>query len=72
MNLGLIPSNGKVKSPVEPDWQRQFEEWRKLLSECGEKPTRKRVHSLRVATLPMKAEVDFWLPSQDSAESSGR
>lgn len=71
MNLGLIPSNGKVKSPVEPDWQRQFEEWRELLSECGEKPTRKRVHSLRVATLRLKAEVDFWLLNQDAETLEG-
>jgi CHAD domain-containing protein len=71
MNLGLIPSNGKVKSPVEPDWQRQFEEWRELLSECGEKPTRKRVHGLRVATLRLKAEVDFWLLDQDTETQAG-
>lgn len=59
MNFGLVRSNGKVKSPVEPDWQKQFEKWRELLSACGDKPTRKRVHSLRVATLRLKAEVDF-------------
>jgi CHAD domain-containing protein len=71
MNLGLIRSNGKVKSPVEPDWQKQFEEWRELLSECGDKPTRKRVHSLRVATLRLKAEVDFWLLDQDAEIPAG-
>ncbi len=71
MNLGLIPSNGKVKSPVEPDWQKQFEEWRELLSKCGQKPSRKRVHSLRVATLRIKAEVDFLLLDPDNADRSG-
>jgi CHAD domain-containing protein len=71
MNLSLIRSNGKVNSPVKPDWQKQFEEWRELLSECGDKPTRKRVHSLRVATLRLKAEVDFWLLDQDAAIQAG-
>src|ERR1700744_427450 len=71
MNSGLMPSNGKVKSRVEPDWQRQFEEWRELLSECGEKPTRKRVHGLRVATLRLKAEVDFRFLDQDAETLAG-
>jgi CHAD domain-containing protein len=71
MNSDLISLKGKVKSPVEPDWQKQFEEWRGLLSKCGQKPSRKRVHSLRVATLRLKAEVDFLLLDHDNADRSG-
>lgn len=33
-------------------------EWRKLLEECGHKPTRKRVHALRVVTLRLQAEFE--------------
>ena len=32
--------------------------WRDLLDGCGRKPTRKRVHALRVATLRLQAEVE--------------
>ena len=32
--------------------------WRELLERCGRKPTRKRVHALRVATLRIQAEVE--------------
>jgi CHAD domain-containing protein len=70
MNSDLI-MNGKVKSPVGPDWQRQFEEWRELLSKCGQKPNRKRVHALRVASLRLKAEVDFLLLDHANADRSG-
>ena len=33
-------------------------EWRKLLEECRHKPTRKRVHALRVVTLRLQAEFE--------------
>jgi len=32
--------------------------WRELLDECGRKPTRKRVHALRVVTLRIQAELE--------------
>ena len=32
--------------------------WVRLLTRCGEKPTRKRVHALRVATLRLQAELE--------------
>jgi CHAD domain-containing protein len=32
--------------------------WRELLEECGRKPTRKRVHALRVVTLRIQAELE--------------
>ena len=65
MNSGLIHLNGYIKSSVQPDWQKQFDEWRELLARCGHKPSRRRVHALRVSTLRLKAEVDFWLLDQD-------
>jgi len=33
--------------------------WRELLDECGRKPTRKRVHALRVVTLRIQAELEY-------------
>jgi CHAD domain-containing protein len=33
-------------------------DWRELLDRCGRKPTRKRVHALRVVTLRLQAELD--------------
>ena len=67
MNFDLISSNGPVKSSAEPAWLKQFEEWRGLLTKCHENPNRKRVHSLRVATLRLKAEIDFWLLDKDAS-----
>lgn len=32
--------------------------WRELVAQCGRKPTRKRVHALRVVTLRIQAEVE--------------
>lgn len=45
--------------------------WRRLLARCGRKPTRKRVHALRVVTLRELAEVENWIAGQsaDSAEA---
>lgn len=71
MNLGLLSMNGYVKSLVEPDWQKQFAEWRDLLTKCRQKPSGRRVHGLRVATLRLRAEVDFWLLDQDDDNPLG-
>ena len=36
----------------------RLSDWRNLLERCGRKPTRKRVHALRVVTLRVQAEVE--------------
>jgi CHAD domain-containing protein len=41
--------------------------WRELLEECGRKPTRKRVHALRVATLRIQAELEYEIPGLPNA-----
>jgi CHAD domain-containing protein len=66
MKSGSTSLNGYVNSPVQPDWSRQFERWRDLIAECGHKPSRKRVHGLRVATLRLQAEIDFRLLDHDA------
>lgn len=56
------------KSAVQHAWSRRFDQWRELLARCGEKASRKRVHALRVATLRLKAEVDFRRRCQGSTD----
>lgn len=69
MNSDLVDSKGKPEA--QPNWQRQFEEWRELLARCGQKSSRRRVHALRVATLRLKAEVDFRLLDPGSTSKMG-
>ncbi len=62
--------SGKKNSAGQPDWQKQFDSWRERLARCGEKASPERVHALRVATLRLKAEVDFRLQGEDSKQAS--
>jgi CHAD domain-containing protein len=48
-------------SAEKPESHTRLAEWRQLLERCGRKPTRKRVHSLRVVTLRIQAELEHWL-----------
>lgn len=51
--------NGKKPSPgVATSARDHLGEWRELLERCGRKPTRKRVHALRVVTLRLQAELE--------------
>jgi CHAD domain-containing protein len=46
----------------QPKWQQQLETWRKLLSQCARKPSRRSVHALRSLTL--RLQVGFSLREQ--------
>jgi CHAD domain-containing protein len=46
-------------------WQQQLAEWHRLLARCGKKPSRKRVHGLRTATLRLQALLEFWLDAHE-------
>ena len=48
-------------STLRPTCVAQLEDWRTLLAQCALKPTRKRVHMLRVATLRLQAQASDWL-----------
>jgi len=53
------------------DTRGQIESWRRLLAECGRKPSRRRVHALRVATLRLQARMEHGLgqvPEEDPAK----
>lgn len=72
MNSAFPLPNRHLDTLEQPEWPRRVEAWRKLLSECGRKPTRKRVHGLRVATLRLQAEVENWLRSQGAENAEVR
>ena len=48
-------SDGSLASSM----RERLEGWRKLVDRCGRKPTRKRVHALRVVTLRLQAELEI-------------
>ena len=64
MNSGILPSKERIGATFHVEGPRQVAAWRQLLARCGRKPTRKRVHSLRVATLRLQAELEFGLRTQ--------
>jgi CHAD domain-containing protein len=61
MNSGRAKTGSKNMRRANPAWPSELEGWRRLLSECEQKPTRKRVHALRVATLRLQAQTEYWL-----------
>ena len=70
MNLESTTSRRRAARAAQPGWPRQIAGWRRLLAECGRKPTRKRVHLLRVSTLRLQAQVEFWLDRNASQHPS--
>ncbi|MFZ0747208.1 MAG: CHAD domain-containing protein [Terracidiphilus sp.] len=61
MNSGSYPKTGQPGLASKSELTRQVESWRRLLADCGRKPSRRRVHGLRVATLRLQAETEYWL-----------
>ena len=71
MGSGASTSRRTKSAPARvPDWPRQVENWQTLLFECRCKPTRKRIHLLRVATLRLQAQLRCWLDEQVSGDPS--
>ncbi len=71
MNSGSPGANGHRRSSRRAPSRERLEVWRRLLVRCGRKPTRKRVHALRVVTLRILAELEYQLGEQggDSPDS---
>lgn len=66
-------ARGKQIAPgAEPEWRRQIDAWRELLDECLGKPTRGRVHALRVATLRLQADIPHWLEGHELGDKGAR
>jgi CHAD domain-containing protein len=72
MNLSPASLRRKVALSPRRDWPVQLEGWCTLLAECSQKPTRKRVHLLRVATLRLQAQVQYWLDRREQADSAAQ
>jgi CHAD domain-containing protein len=51
-------STGQAGGRASQSLRDRVSVWRKLVERCGNKPTRKRVHALRVITLRIQAEVE--------------
>ena len=65
MKRGSRSSGDASAQAAQPEWLRQMAAWRELLDECLRKPTRGRVHALRVATLRLQADLPHWLQGQE-------
>jgi CHAD domain-containing protein len=61
MNSAFPLPNGHPGTPLRVEELQRVEDWRQLVFECGRKPSRKRVHGLRVSTLRLQAEMEHWL-----------
>jgi CHAD domain-containing protein len=70
MNLSSADLRRKAALSPRRDWSAHLDGWRALLAECSQKPTRKRVHLLRVATLRLQAQVQYWLDRHEPADSA--
>lgn len=70
MNSSIPPAEGSSNPGVQTEFRRQLQAWREVLAQCGRKSGRKCVHNLRVATLRMQAELEYWLSRQESPDAS--
>ena len=72
MKSASLPPGKAPGAAAEPEWRRQISGWRELLDECMRKPTRGRVHALRVATLRLQADIPHWLSGHELGNKSAR
>jgi CHAD domain-containing protein len=56
--LGQEPDTPALDALLQPEWGQQVEAWRVLLGRCALKASRKRVRSLRIATLRLQAALE--------------
>ena len=62
-------SEADVASAAESAAARLFRNWRQFLNDCAARPTRKRVHALRVTTMRLQSTIDSCLAGQSSDSS---
>lgn len=72
MNSGSPGSNGHRRTSRRLASHDRLDEWRRLLVQCGHKPTKKLVHALRVVTLRILAQLEYQIgvSGKDSAETA--
>ena len=64
MNSDGISLEYPAYPAVNTEFRQMLRTWRELLAHCGQKPGRKSVHNLRVATLRLQAALEFSLSRQ--------
>lgn len=67
MHAQVMSFEGMRAGAVD-DWASRVKAWRQLVEDCGRKPSRGRVHGLRVATLRLETELERWLAEADVAD----
>lgn len=72
MNSRSSFPKGQPKEATESQLGRQITAWRRMLAGCGRKPSRRRVHALRVATLRLQARTEHYLSRLGEDDSTGR
>jgi CHAD domain-containing protein len=77
MNSGFHSPNGRRAAVRRtPGHDEKLETWKGLLAHCGRRPSKKRVHALRVATLRILAELEFQVglegKGSDDTEAAAR
>jgi CHAD domain-containing protein len=70
MNSSPRALGAKGVASDESGWHQQFVDWKGLLEECQRKPSRGRVHALRVATLRLEAEVEHAVGRQGDGQAA--
>ena len=72
MESGSLPHGKAPAEAAAPEWLLQIATWRDLLDECLRKPTRGRVHALRVSTLRLQSDIPHWLVGCVQGEKCAR
>jgi len=72
MKSGTFPSDRLFALTPQPEWRRQIDAWRDLLTQCARKPSRKRIHALRTLTLRLRVVLEQWLLEPATDPAAGR
>jgi CHAD domain-containing protein len=68
MNSGPPAVEPERTSSVPSAWPQLFEDWRRLIAGCRRKPSRRRVHALRVATLRLQARLELGMAAHGGGD----
>jgi hypothetical protein len=72
MNSNFLPVEVPLDVSLQPEWQRQVEGWRDLITQCARKPSRKRVHTLRRLTLRLRVAMEQGVQEQARDSAAAR
>ncbi|HUX45151.1 MAG TPA: CHAD domain-containing protein [Terracidiphilus sp.] len=68
MHSGLIVDEREEEMAAGESRTQRVKAWQKALERCRQKPSRKRVHGLRVSTLRLQAELERWMENADAED----